>query len=162
MPEISVHTSLAALYNICSNDIWQISTRYQRVVKQMTSSRYLVDLCSTSVAPLEPPLQRCSRGRTEVHPISCRYQVDLCRRCSKVPFLCASVLRSLRTGVLPSHWVFEVSMTHGRCNIGCRSPSHELGTPRRRQEQFCAQTSETLPASKVTSPRPYFGAPGRA
>ena len=137
MPEISVHTSLAALYNICSNDIWQISTRYQRVLKRMTSSRYLVDLCSTSVAPLEPPLQRCSRGRTEVHLISARY-LDF-QRCSKVPFLCAFVLRSLCTGVIPPHWAFGVSMTHGRCHVGCRSPTHELGTPRRRQTQIPAR-----------------------
>ena len=137
MPEISVHTSLAALYNICSNDIWQISTRYQRVLKRMTSSRYLVDLCSTSVAPLEPPLQRCSRGRTEVHPISARY-LDF-QRCSKVPFLCAFVLRSLRTGVLPPHCAFGVSMTHERCHVGCRRPTHALGTPRRRQTQIPAR-----------------------
>ena len=95
------------------------------------------DLCSTSVAPLEPPLQRCSRGRTEVHPISCRY-LDF-QRCSKVPFLCTFVLRSLCTGVLPPHWAFGVSMTHGRCHVGCRRPTHALGTPRRRQTQIPAR-----------------------
>ena len=134
------------LYNICSDDIWQMSARYHRVLKRITSCRYLVDLCCTSGTPLEPALpQRCSRGVPEV----------------KVPFLCAFVLRSLRTGVSPPHWAFGVSMTHGRCHFGCRSRSHELATPSRRQKQFLRANFRNNSRVQSDVSRALFGGPRR-
>jgi hypothetical protein len=104
------------------------------------SGRYQVDLCSTSVAPLEHLWRGGSRGATDVLQRSTRYLLEAIRfrtrlvsgrylpdiwnfqRCSKVTFLCTFVLQSLRTGVSHPHWALGVSLTHGGCHFGCRSP----------------------------------------
>ena len=79
---------------------------------------------------LQKVFQRSSRGVPEVFQRSARGLPEVFQRSKTC--LCASVLRSLRTGVLPPHWALGVSMTHGRCHFGSRSPSHELRTQKGR------------------------------